>query len=229
MPDSPHLSVLAMTWPALHLASSPVLAAPTPEPHIAATHWQTLRRHQRRDDALAGTFNAGAACLSWMESALIVDFVFVATRAQNRASRLNERTHELGDVGEIFLQAVGIEHYIEIHVTPENQRLQLRWTQDCVDAVRKGRATLEAFTVDDPDWVQSNTKVAPSFWSARTIVPASLLLAAGQSFHRDTQLRASVCRYDTSDGSTPVLSSTADYKGGRFHDRDAWHSVVLLP
>jgi hypothetical protein len=217
-----------MTWPALHATSLPPLQPPTPEPPIAAKHWQALRRHQRPDDALAGTFNAGAASISWLESDLIVDFVFAGTHARNRARQLNERTHELGDVGEIFLHCNGVEHYIEIHVTPENQRLQLRWTEDGVAAVRKGRAKLEDCMVPDPDWVQSITAVAPSFWSARTIVPASLLLPAGGMFERTTQLRASICRYDTSDGSTPVLSATADYKGGRFHDRAAWHDVVLL-
>jgi hypothetical protein len=214
-------------WPAVHHSSMPLLEPPRAVPFGGNAAWRPLRRHQRADGSLAGTFNPGAARISWIESAVVVDFGFAGTRPQNRARQLNELTHELGDVGEIFLQALGANHYVEIHVTPENQRLQLVWTDERVDAVRKARATLQQFTISDPSWVRSTTKVTESCWSARTIVPVENLIPGGRKFDAGTALLACVCRYDVSDGATPVLSSTADFQAQRFHHRAAWHRVVL--
>ena len=43
----------------------------------------------------------------------------------SRANGHNERMWELGDVLEIFLQPAGLPRYVELHVTPNNRRLQL--------------------------------------------------------------------------------------------------------
>jgi hypothetical protein len=227
--DDPCVGFAMTGWSALHYSSPPRLEPPhDPAPAVGDIGWKPLLRHQRADGVQTGTFNPGWSRIGWTDSALIFDFWFATTRARNRARRLNERTHELGDVGEIFLQCVGAKHYIEIHVTPENQRLQLAWSDERVDLVRKGKATLEEFVVSDPSWVESITEIAPSYWSARTIVPVAHVLPGGQPFNRATELLACVCRYDTSDGPVPVLSSTADFQGQRFHHRAAWHRVELL-
>ena len=176
---------------------------------------------------MTNEFVPGTARIGWEPSALVVDFAFVGVGAQNQARRLNERTHLLGDVGEIFVQWRGSDRYIEIHLTPENQRLQLDWTGERLEAVRNRRATLEDFAVADPDWVRSVTKIASTFWSARLLVPASVVIGGDGRFGPETALRVAVCRYDYRAGTTPVLSSTANFHGRPFHTRTAWSRLSL--
>lgn len=216
-------------WPALRLTSAPVLEAPPALPAAVLTGWKPLIRHQRQDGPPSGRFNPGWARIGWTPSALVVDFAFTATGACNRARRLNERTYLLGDVGEIFLQWPGSDRYVEIHVTPENQRLQLAWRNEGLEAVRKGKAQLEDFAVADPGWVQSVAQAGPTLWSARTLVPAAVITPAGREFAADDGLLAAICRYDYSGGTPPVLSSTANFQGQPFHTREAWQRVRLLP
>ena len=69
-------------------------------------------------------FNRGWARIRWNADGLLFETLFTQTRPSNRARRLNDRTWELGDVGEFFLQERQTGRYLELHVTPENQRLQ---------------------------------------------------------------------------------------------------------
>ncbi len=165
--------------------------------------------------------------MTWEPAALVVDFCFVATAACNSARRLNERTHLLGDVGEIFLQCAENDRYVEIHVTPENQRLQLEWNSERFEAVRNKRAALEDFAIADPNWVQTCTAVASTGWSASVRIPAAVLLEEGAVFHGGARLLAAVCRYDCGGGDKPVLSTTANFGGQPFHTRTAWHRARL--
>lgn len=172
-------------------------------------------------------FNPGWARMTWEPTALVVDFCFAATAACNSARRLNERTHLLGDVGEIFLQCAGSDRYVEIHVTPENQRLQLEWNRERFEAVRNKRAALEDFAVADPNWVQTCTAVASTGWSASVRIPATVLLERETMFQVGERFLAAICRYDSGGGDTPMLSSTVNFNGHPFHTRSAWHHARL--
>ncbi|MSU49850.1 MAG: hypothetical protein EXS37_12325 [Opitutus sp.] len=204
------------------------MKAPQALPVTDAIGWRPLIRHQRAGDHPWREFNPGWARIGWRPAALVVEFVFAGVGAENQARRMNERTHLLGDVGEIFLQWTGSDRYIEIHVTPENRRLQITWSGDRLRAVRQGKASLEDFTISDRKWVRSVTKTAPYFWSACVEVPATTVMTAGREFVRTTALRVAICRYDyTGGGVMPVLSSTASFRGRPFHTRAAWHRVRL--
>lgn len=75
-------------------------------------------------------FQPGWARVRWHENCLHYDAVFMGAGARNSARQLNERTWELGDIAEIFLQAVRGPNYLEVNITPENFRLELLWSSD---------------------------------------------------------------------------------------------------
>lgn len=113
------------TWPAQ-------LAAALPEPSTRLNPmavdptWQPLTQPWLKT-AGPSAFHPRWAKVSWSCLGLCYDVVFLGPRHHNRACRLNERTWELGDVCELFLQLSGQSTYLELHVTPENHRLQLLW------------------------------------------------------------------------------------------------------
>ncbi len=169
-------------------------------------------------------FQAGWARVRWQETALHYDLVFMGAGARNAAGRLNERTWELGDVGEIFVQTGSGPGYLEVHVTPENMRLQLLWSADGLARVRRKAATLEEFMIATPGWVESQTRVGTAFWSVHVAIPAARFGVA--RLHAGQLPRTAVCRYDYR-SSEPVLSSTAPLPVPFFHHRDGWHSLLL--
>jgi hypothetical protein len=171
-------------------------------------------------------FRPGWARLGWHPHFLDLAFVFSGGPAHNAARQLNERTWELGDVGEFFIRPDSAPHYLEIHLTPENQRLQLNFPLGGIARLRSGEAPLESFIVTDPDWVFSATHITSDFWTAQARIPAAALgfatLANGLVF------QTAVCRYDCGITSTPTLSATASFTAPFFHQLDAWSQLVLI-
>lgn len=210
-----------------HRAAAPGFASAPPAPAALGPDWQPLQQAWRTSGK-EPAFQPGWARITWQDTALCYDVLFTGARPRNRARRLNESTWELGDVCEIFLQGPGPGDpgYVELHVTPENQRLQLRWTPDGLGRVRSGELPIEQFMVADPDWVESNVHVGLTSWFVQVVLPVPRLglrpLAAG------ARLRTAVCRYDCGDKSDPVLSSTAALQAPSYHRRQDWHELVLV-
>lgn len=192
-------------------AAAPVLLAPAA---IDKTWMPLAQPWQAGPDA---GFQTGWARIRWSETGLRYEGIFVGAGARNSARKLNERTWELGDVGEIFVQAGSNPEYLEVHVTPENARLQLLWPPDGLARVRGQAASLAEFMIDRPDWVESQSQVHGEFWAFQVFLPAERLgchrLWAGQL------LATAVCRYDAR-GSPPLLSSTAALPVPFFHHRE---------
>jgi len=196
---------------------------PLANPAAVDQSWMALGQSWR-----AGTpepnFQSGWARVRWHETGLHYETVFIGTDARNSARQLNQRTWELGDVGEIFLETQRGASYLELHITPENARLQLLWSADGLARVRNKDASLAEFMIDHPGWVQSQTQVQSGFWSFQAYIPASRLglpcLQAGQLLH------TAVCRYHCR-GDHSVLSSTASLPLAFFHHREGWHALLL--
>ena len=212
-------------WPALPAAGRPA----EPLEHLRQAvdaAWQPLGQAWNPHGLEAG-FRPGWARITWEPGGLWFDAVLASRHPRNRARRLNENTWELGDVCEVFLEVPGAARYVELHVTPENQRLQLTWPPDGLQLFRAGRAPLETFLDHRADWVRSATFIGADHWAARVFIPADRFgarpLAAGQTFH------AAVCRYDVGDNPGFVLSSTAPLRGPSYHRREEWHQVRLAP
>lgn len=173
----------------------------------------------------APCFRPGRARAAWNARTLTFTMLFRGRPAGNRASRLNERTWELGDVGEVFLQLPGDDGYWEFHVTPENQRLQLQWPVGGLAAFRAGRAAFGDFTLGSRAGLTSTATVWPDRWRATLTVPAAVLGLAG--FSPGQSLRAAVCRYDCAGSAEPVCSSTAPLRELSFHRPAEWSVLTL--
>lgn len=169
--------------------------------------------------------NPGWVRARWSPDALWFDAHFTGRGARNRAARLNDRTWEMGDICEVFLLAAEARTYLELHVTPENHRLQLKWPFGGLDRFRAGIARLEEFTVEDPAWIESHTEVGADGWTARLRIPAGVL--GLPSFTPNQALRAAVCRYDCTLGNEPRLSSTAPLTEPNYHRLAEWETLVL--
>lgn len=170
--------------------------------------------------------NPGWARLRWRPEGLLYDAILLGSKPRNRARHLNERTWELGDVAEFFVHASATAVYAELHVTPENQRLQLLWPCRTPAAVAGREATLESFLVSDGDWATTAVHISTNRWTMRVWLPAASFgrpegLSAGQS------LRTAICRYDYCSGNDPELSSTALLSQPAFHRLGEWHEIVL--
>jgi len=190
--------------------------------------WQPLAQHWLTDGT-EPDFQPGWARISWNKNFLLYEAVLIGANARNSAQKLNEYTYDLGDVCEIFIEAKDGSHYLELHVTPENQRLQLHWPFDGLAQVRAGQAKLEAFMVADPDWVRTSTHVAPGYWAVQAMIPVEILGLPPSPLTPRTKLATTVCRYDYTARKKPTLSATACFPAPSFHRRADWHSLALLP
>jgi hypothetical protein len=205
------------------LRARPVDRAPSP----ADPEWKPLRQAWRP----AGPeprFQPAWARLRWNERGLLFDLVLTGPNPRNAARSLNERTWELGDIAEIFLQQAGSEEYFELHVTPENQRLQLRWTTAGFAAFRRDLALFPQFTVADPHWIESASVVRARDWSVSAYLPAAMLGLGTAALSAGTRLQGAVCRYDCTTGEA-VHSATAPLTEAAYHRRAEWDSIVLCP
>ena len=129
------------------------------------------------------------------------------------ATRLNERLWELGDTWELFLEAPGAGCYVELHVAPGNQRLQLR-----IPIPRPAGRAPEELMVAEPLF-QSWAWKTPSGWQALAAVPFSSIGGRPERF--------SFSRYDYTRGQAePVLSSTSPHAALDFHRREEWGRLV---
>ena len=171
-------------------------------------------------------FQPGWARVTWASDHLCYEAYFVGPAPHNRARTLNERTWELGDICEVFVEVAGGPGYVELHVTPENQRLQLLWRPGAFERFSAGEAPLAAATIPDPNWVQSTGHVTAAGWAISAILPAHVLGWAELS--PELLLRTAVCRYDCGPRGEPVrLSSTAALTFPSYHRRAEWHLLVL--
>ncbi len=214
----------AAPWVALPCAPNADRPAPQEAGGVDET-WRPLGQAWRRAGLEPG-FNPGWARLRWQPSALEVETIFLGRNPRNRARKLNERTWELGDIAEVFVLAPDGRTYVEIHVTPENQRLQLRWPRDGLARFRAGTATLEDFLVSDPTWIASTTHLGSDFWSAHATIPFTAL-GLDPAAPSAPGPRVAICRYDCTRGGEPLLSSTAPLQEPNYHRVDDWPPLSL--
>ncbi len=130
-----------------------------------------------------------------------------------------------GDVFEIFVRHAEKEPYYELHITPQNQALQLRWP----DARAYPKMCHEKTKID-PHVIQGE-KVFTSYtkvdrerqkWFVLAAIPAQLV-SESESISPNEVWRISFCRYDFTTGNdAPVLSSTSPHAARGFHRLHEW-------
>jgi len=134
----------------------------------------------------------------------------------NDAQKLNDKTWLLGDVFEIFLRREAEAGYFELHVTPNNQRLQYKFSgPNQVDHPQ---------ALDDPAFFSSRAWITPEKdrWYVHAEIPGRSL-GIGAASLVDEKWRFSFSRYDYTRGvEEPVLSSSSAHLEPSFHRVDEW-------
>ncbi len=139
----------------------------------------------------------------------------------NPVTQFNEPAFTKGDAFEIFLRPPRQDAYYEFHVSPENQRFQLRFPG-------QGRVT-EAAKVSDFQ-IDSRTQVLPDRrrWEVLAGLPFSRVAEAGLPRDGDRWL-FSFSRYDYTRGeAAPVLSSTSPHTICNFHRMEEWGTLLFV-
>lgn len=155
----------------------------------------------------------------WRDGSLLVFAELTDVDVFTRAQQHNERFWELGDTFEIFLQPPGGSNYVELHVAPNNLRLQLRFAKppSAQDVDPFVTALIHHNMFDSRAWVSPE----PGLWCVFADIPAAALiepaLLAGSIW------RFSFGRYDYTRGrEEPVISSSSLHSEPAFHRPHEW-------
>ena len=141
-----------------------------------------------------------------------------------QAKRHNDRFWEMGDTFEIFLQPEGQSGYVELHVTPNNLRLQLKFDRPPAagDADPFARALITRQIFDSKTWPSSS---GPG-WSVLAEIPIDRLFGVKLA---NSNWRFSFGRYDaTRNREQPVISSTSKHSQPAFHRPDEWDRLYVV-
>lgn len=175
-------------------------------------------------------FAPGVVRTGWREESFLVFAELTDADIFTRAERHNDRFWELGDTFEMFLQPSPGEPYVELHVTPNNLRLQLRFTAPPSKGDGKGadpfsHALIRGDIFNSHTWVNHEAhewcvlaEIPASVVAGGTIDPAApgpLLAGAGWHF--------SFSRYDyTHERGLPAISSSSPHTEPAFHRPHEW-------
>lgn len=172
----------------------------------------------------------GTVRFGWQPDALWVLADLNDEHITSRSTTHNQDMWALGDVFEIFVARRGSPRYFELHVTPNNHRLHLRWTGRDFAKVGKKLKTVADFHAD-PDAFQSWVRRSPdgSGWQVLARIPAAIF-PGGKAFRAGQRFAFSFSRYDAGPEETPkVLSSTSPHRKLNYHRRHEWRTIILRP
>ena len=168
-------------------------------------------------------FSPGAVRLGWRGNSLLVLAELTDLDIYNSAAALNQRVWELGDAFEMFFKPAASERYLELQVTPQNQRLQLlhagahaaEWAGHR-EAFAKSLLWDEVF--HSQTWVEADT----NRWLVYAEIPAGILGHSRPSL-ANSRWGFSFGRYDYTRGvAEPVISSTSPHAKPDFHRQQEW-------
>jgi len=180
-------------------------------------------------------FRPGTVRVAWQPAALWLFAELHDDDMFNAATRMNEQTWQLGDVFEIFLRSTARENYIEFHVTPENQLLQIGFpSAEVFRALGQGEADIKLAdlmiaekVLESRTWVQPEKKR----WHVLAGLPPNVVTGA-DAFAAGETFLFSFCRYDCTRGvEQPVLSSTSPHErlgDGGYHRQADWGTLRLV-
>jgi hypothetical protein len=205
-------------WPKIHRLFEPLPSWKLQQAWLAAP----------KRDHLVGTFKAG----SWSD-ALLVYAELHDIDIFNPVTKFNEVAFTEGDAFEMFLRPEGQATYFEFHVTPHNQKLQLRIpSAEWFASPPRKRSHDEFFNASRvaKQLFDSRTQVCADEhkWYVVAVIPFASVVEGDPS--RATQWRFSASRYDYTRGhEKPVLSSTSPHRVCNFHRQQEWGTLHLVP
>jgi len=142
----------------------------------------------------------------------------------NMSVELNQHVYKLGDAFEIFLRPLSGEEYIEFHVTPDNQHMQIRWPRARRSFKDKGWIPDFLSECSFQSWTQIDAE--NNRWRILAAIPYETL---GISVPQEgDEWLYSFGRYDYTRGfKRPILSSTSPHRVRDFHRQHEWNRLVF--
>jgi hypothetical protein len=177
----------------------------------------------------SGLRPAAVRC-GWNAQSLLVYAVLEDDDIFNPVEAFNVPAFQHGDVFEIILRPAGQEAYYEFHVSPRNQRFQLRIPSAAAFAAPKPAAGIP------PEWfvrdwqIDSRVQVdtANGCWRVLASIPLARVAENGLPVAGDSWVY-SFSRYDYTQGQpAPVLSSTSSHRELSFHRQQEWGELELV-
>lgn len=185
-------------------------------------------RQAWRAQPAPGLRPASVRC-GWNAQALLVFAVLDDADIFNPVDAFNAPAFLHGDVFEMFLRPTGQEAYYEFHVSPRNQRFQLRIPSAAAFAAPRSVAGIP------PAWLVSDWQIgsrvqvdaANGCWRVLASIPLARVAENGPAAVGDTW-RFSFSRYDYTQGqAAPVLSSTSPHRVLSYHRQQEWGMLIL--
>ena len=173
------------------------------------------------------TLEGGTVRFAWNGEALLVHAILPDRDIFNPVTEFNEPAYLTGDVFEIFLRPTTQTAYYEFHVSPCNQRFQVRFPKSKADAEPGETVTATPVTPPIESVVQIDRQ--NDRWEVFAAIPLTLICES-ESGRAGTQLLASFSRYDytrTPGGITAELFSTSPHRELSFHRQQEWSLVKL--
>ncbi|MGH7952967.1 MAG: hypothetical protein ACREFE_13775 [Limisphaerales bacterium] len=113
------------------------------------------------------------------------------------------------------------ESYVELQITPGNQRSQLRFPDGVAVEAARRNGGLEKFMIWDEAF-HSKTWIENGQWQVYAEVPSALVRGSDESIE-NMRWRFSFGRYDYTRGrERPVISSTSPHAKCDFHRQQEW-------
>lgn len=173
-------------------------------------------------------FSPGLVRTGWRDDSLLMFAELTDADIFTKAQRHNDRFWELGDTFELFLQQAGAEGYVELHVSPNNLRLQLRFAAPPSPGSGPGVDPFENALIRD-DVFTSTTWVDHDAhqWSVFAEVPAGVVTGVSAPL-AGSDWRFSFSRYDYTRGrEQPVISSSSPHVEPAFHRPHEWGTLAF--
>ncbi|MEI6083813.1 MAG: carbohydrate-binding family 9-like protein [Verrucomicrobiota bacterium] len=161
---------------------------------------------------------------AWRDDALLVQAELSDADIFNPVTGFNSMFYEKGDVFEIFLRPTTQDAYSEIHIGPDNQKLQLRFPRAGI----LGTRPIQEFLISNPVIV-SRVELLPAqnLWKVSAEIPFALVQEAGP-VRPGTQWLFSFSRYDYTRGQVqPVLSSSSPHQKLNYHRQEEWGTLTF--
>lgn len=165
----------------------------------------------------------------WTAESLLVFAVLDDDDIFNPMDEFNAAAYQHGDVFEMFLRPSGQDAYYEFHVSPRNQRFQLRIPSAVAFAAPKPVAGIppEWFVRDWQIGSRVQVDTANGCWRVLASIPLARVAENGAPVAGDTW-RFSFSRYDYTRGqAAPVLSATSPHPEPRFHRQQEWGELAF--
>ena len=174
-------------------------------------------------------FRPSRVWTGWTSQALIVYAELEDVDIFNPVTEFNALAFRSGDVFEMFLRPENQAAYYEFHITPGNQKLQLRIPSATAFEEARRQPCIPAEWFVTSRVVESQVRVdeAAERWSVVAEVPFDLVAEKGRPQTGDCW-RFSFSRLDYTRGeSEPVLSSSSSHTECNFHRQQEWGILQL--